>query len=63
MENKLFLSISSMSQLAWETFQRRGRLLLSLNFLIICVMVSFCVVLVDVLRNPPSLLNPPPDQA
>lgn len=64
-----------MSQLPSRGFRRRGRLLLSLNFLIACVMVSFCFLLVDVVRssyrdpvgladrNPPSLLNPPPDQA
>lgn len=40
----------------------RGRLLMSLNLLIVCVLVSFCVVLADVIRNPPALLNPPPDQ-
>lgn len=40
----------------------RGRLLMSLNLLIACVLVSFCVVLMDVVRNPPTLLNPPPDQ-
>lgn len=40
----------------------RGRLLMSLNLLIVCVLVSFCVVLMDVIRNPPTLLNPPPDQ-
>ncbi|CAL1146810.1 unnamed protein product [Cladocopium goreaui] len=39
----------------------RGRLLMSLNLLIVCVLVSFCVVLMDVIRNPPTLLNPPPD--
>ncbi|CAK9071204.1 unnamed protein product [Durusdinium trenchii] len=40
----------------------RGRLLMSLNLLIVCVLFSFCIVLFDVIRNPPSLLNPPPDQ-
>ncbi|CAJ1373494.1 unnamed protein product [Effrenium voratum] len=40
----------------------RGRLLMSLNLLIGLVLVSFSVVLMDVVRSPPSLLNPPPDQ-
>mmetsp|Transcript_5134 Transcript_5134/g.12190 ORF Transcript_5134/g.12190 Transcript_5134/m.12190 type:complete len:328 (-) Transcript_5134:282-1265(-) len=40
----------------------RGWLLMSLNFLIVLVLVSFCIVLADVIRQPPSLLNPAPDQ-
>ncbi|CAE7824885.1 UBE2J1 [Symbiodinium sp. CCMP2456] len=40
----------------------RGWLLMSLNFLIVLMLVSFCIVLADVIRQPPSLLNPAPDQ-
>eukprot|EP00931_Biecheleriopsis_adriatica_P070271 TRINITY_DN4404_c0_g1_i1.p1 TRINITY_DN4404_c0_g1~~TRINITY_DN4404_c0_g1_i1.p1 ORF type:complete len:335 (+),score=68.76 TRINITY_DN4404_c0_g1_i1:47-1051(+) len=39
----------------------RGWLLVSLNILIAMVIVSFCVVFADVVRNPPRILDPLPD--
>jgi len=39
----------------------RGWLLMSLNLLLTLVMVSFCIVLADIIRSPPRILDPLPE--